>query len=156
MPRHICHKTERERANANLDAFLGPAPVKRSSGTLRSKHIVEVRDRMNRKHWDGMTPGKLVALYWLCHEKVYGVVPVEIDRATQWEIVMKVAGSMVKRHFDGDMERAITFMRWVWTREQGREQWRRENQRDGQRINWRNQFSHDFLITDWRAAGMRK
>ncbi len=156
MPRHLRRVDEKSKATARMDAFLGPTPRKRSPGVLRKKHIVEVRERMKRKDWDGMTSGKLVALYWLCHEKVYGVVPVEIDKTTAWETVMKVAGGMVKRHFDDDMERAITFMRWVWTREQEREKWRRDNGRDGQRINWRNQFSQDFLITDWRAAAMRK
>ena len=152
MPRHLRKKDD---ATKRIDAFLGPTPRKRSAGSLRAKHIEEVRERWKRKEWDGMTPGKLVALYWLCHEEVYGVVPVEIDKTGVWETAMKVAGSMVKRHFDNDIERAITFMRWVWTRERGRERWRRENKRDGQRINWKNQFSQDYLITDWRAAAMR-
>lgn len=152
MPRHLRKKDD---ATKRMDAFLGPTPRKRSAGTLRTKHIAEVRDRWKRKEWDGMTAGKLVALYWLCHEEVYGVVPAEIDKANIWATAMMAAGSMVKRHFDDDIERAITFMRWVWTREQGREKWRRENKRDGQRINWKNQFSQDYLITDWRAAAMR-
>ncbi len=156
MPRHIRQVTEKSEATARIDSFLGKAPRKRSSGALRKKHIEEVSDRMKRKDWSGMTPGKLVALYWLCHEKVYGMTPVEIDKTAPWETVMKVAGAMVKRHFDGDMERAITFMRWVWTREAEREKWRRANKRDGMRINWRTQFSQDYLITDWRAAAMRK
>ena len=155
MPRHIRRVTEKSEATARMDAFVGKTPRKRSSGVLRKKHIEEVRERMNRKDWDGMTAGKLVALYWLCHEQAYGVAPLELDRTTTWETAMKVAGSMVKRHFDDDMERAITFMRWVWTREKGREKWRRDNKRDGQRINWKNQFSQDYLITDWRAAAMR-
>lgn len=153
MPRHL--RTKDSHASARMDAMLGPVPRKRSPGLLRTKHIAEVSDRMARKEWDGMTPGKLVALYWICHEKVYGVVPLELDRAVTWETAMKVAGSMVKRHFDDDMERAITFMRWVWTREQRQEQWRRDNKREGRRINWKNQFSQDYLITDWRAAAMR-
>lgn len=142
-------------ADGVMKSFVGKGSPKTSVGTRRSQHIAEVRERMKRKDWEGMTPGKLVALYWLCHEKVYGVVPVEIDTAAAWERAMKVAGAMVKRHFDSDMERAITFMRWVWTREAEREEWRRSNNRDGQRLNWRNQFAQDFLITDWRAAAMR-
>lgn len=158
MPRHL-RKNDRTDAAARLTAFLGPEPKKypkRIPRTLRVKHIEEVRDRMKRKEYVGMTPGKLVAMYWVCHEKVYGVVPVEIDNSAAWKTAMLRAGSMVKRHFDGDMERAITFMRWVWTREQKNEEWRRANNRDGRRISWQNQFSHDFLITDWRAAGMRR
>ncbi len=157
MPRHLRKVSNgRAEAIARMDAFVGSTPRKRSSGVLRKKHIEEVRGRMKTKDWDGMTSGKLVALYWLCHEKVYGVVPVELDRTTAWETAMKVAGSMMKRHFDEDIERAITFMRWVWTREADREKWRRDNQKDGQRINWRNQFAQDYLITDWRTAAMRK
>ena len=153
MPRHL--RSKADSANARMDAMLGPAPKKRSSCTLRTKHIAEVRERMLRKEWNGRTPGKMVAMYWLCHEKVYGVPPLELNKTTAWQTAMKMAGGMVKRHFDDDMERAITFMRWVWTSEAEREKRRRENKRDGQRLNWKNQFSQDYLITDWRAAAMR-
>lgn len=156
MPRHIKSRIGEKTQPADIDKFLGKAPRKRSAGSLRKKHIEEVAERMRRKDWDGMTPGKLVALYWICHEMVYGHPPVEIDKVSAWEIAMKAAGSMVRRHFDGDIERAITFMRWVWTREQEREKWRRENKRDGQRLTWRNQFTQDFLISDWLTAGERR
>ncbi|MGB1142426.1 MAG: hypothetical protein ACPG1A_16115, partial [Halioglobus sp.] len=54
-------------AKARIDAFLGPAPKPRrtSAGSRRKAHIEEVRGRMARKDWEGMTAGKLVALYWL-------------------------------------------------------------------------------------------
>lgn len=164
MPRYLKSRAgdraraEAESASARITAFVG-APKRKSrpsAGQRRKEHIAEVQDRMQRKDWDGLTPGKLVALYWLCHERVYATAPVEIDKAATWTIVMKHAGTMVQKHFDGDIDRAITFMRWVWTREQEREQWRRANGKGGRRITWQNQFVHDHLISDWRAAAMRR
>ncbi len=162
MARHLKSRasdTDDTKAKAAMDAFTGPPTTKRnraSTGSRRKQYIEEVRDRMARKDWSGVTPGKLVALYWCCHEKVYGVVPVELDKASTWETAMKRAGLMVKQHFDNDMERAITFMRWTWTREAEREEWRRANTKQGRRITWQNQFIHDHLITDWRAEAMRR
>lgn len=164
MPRHIKSRAgdkaraEAADAGARIEAFVGPATKRKSrpsAGARRQEHIVEVRDRIKRNDWDGLTPGKLVALYWVCHERVYDTTPVEIDKASTWTIVMKHAGTMVARHFDGEMDRAITFMRWVWTREREREQWRRSNGKQGRRITWQNQFVHDHLISDWRAAAAR-
>lgn len=142
-------------AQTALDAFVGPARPKKSAGSSRKRHIAEVAERMESKSWDGLTAGKLVALYWLCHERVYGTVPIELDKASTWEMAMKGAGLMVKQHFDGDVQGAVTFMRWVWTREQEYEDWRRKNNKHGRRITWQNQFRHDHLISDWRAAAMR-
>lgn len=146
-------------AQAALDSFVGPtrgAKKKKGVGSRRAKYIEEVADRMKRKDWEGMTAGRLVALYWLCHERVYGTVPVELDKATTWETAMMGAGRMVTDHFDGDVQRAVVFMRWVWTREAGYEDWRRKNSKFGRRITWQNQFRHDHLISDWRAAAMRQ
>lgn len=163
MPRRLIKKRAAEdvdKAAANIAAFVG-SPSKRkssrpSAGSRRKQYIEEVRERMKRKNWEGMTAGKLVALYWLCHERVYGVTPVEIDKASTWTSAMKQAGSMVQKHFDGDVDRAITFMRWCWTRELEREKWRRDNGKEGRRLSWQNQFIHHHLITDWRAAAMRR
>ncbi len=145
--------------HASLEGFLGSAkPRKRASaGTRRNDYIAEVRTRMQTKDWTGMTAGKLVALYWLCHERVYGTPPVELNKAKIWEMAMMAAGTMVRDHFDGDVQVAIRFMRWVWTREQSREDWRRKNNTTtGRRISWHNQFKHHYLVTDWRTEKVRR
>jgi len=154
--KHRAGESPPTEAQVALDAFVGPPRSRKSAAPRRKQHIEEMTERMKRKSWEGITPGKLVALYWLCHQRVYGVVPAELDKAPTWRSAMQGAGSMVKRHFDGDVQRAIIFMRWVWTQEQSREEWRRANNKSGgRRISWQNQFHHDYLISDWRAAAMR-
>jgi hypothetical protein len=139
-----------------MDDFCGPAPKRRSSpGSARKRHIAEVKERLPKKDWKGMTPEKLVALYWVCHEQVYGMPPVELDRPRMWTGAMSAAKRMVRDHFDDDMDKAMSFMKWVWNREQEIEEWRRRKNKVGRRIKWRTLFVYDELITDWRAAMMR-
>jgi hypothetical protein len=115
-----------------------------------------MRERVTARDWKGLTAGKLVALYWVFHEHVYGTIPAELDRATVWTMAMKCAGGMVRDHFDGDVEMAVRFMRWVWHREIGKEKWKREKNIQGtKRITWQNQFRHDYLVSDWRAEKSR-
>ena len=142
-----------------MQSFIGSASKRkkrRYPGSNRATHIAEVRERITRQNWKDMKVGRLVALYWICHEKIYGVVPAEIDKTAVWEQVMKAAGGMVKNEFDGDMQQAIEFMRWVWTDEARKENWRRANHKPAGRIKWQNQFLHGYLISDWRAAVMRR
>lgn len=123
---------------------------------VRQVRIEEVRERMRCDDWDGAASIALVPLYWCCHEKVYGTHPAELDNSRAWTSAKLAAGNMVKRQFDGDMHRAIVFMRWVWTKEQDREQWARRNEKPSRRLSWQNMFWHDFLITDWRVAAARQ
>jgi hypothetical protein len=105
--------------------------------------------------WQGVTAGQLVALYWVCHVKLYGVAPAELEAATTWSNAMKCAGSMVAKQFDGDVQRAVHFMRWTWLREREREEWRKARKIDGKRLTWQQQFIYLNLVTDWRAAKVR-
>ena len=150
-------------ATASIDNFIGTpeerAKVKKkksSPGSRRKEYIAEVEQRVISKDWTGMTAGKLIALYFVCHVKVYGIEPAELNRAATWETAMMAAGGMVRDHFEGDVQVAIKFIRWTWTRENEKEQWRRKNDKGGRRITWVNQFRHDYLVSDWRAEKMRK
>lgn len=144
-------------AELALSAFVGPVKKgrKKSPGSHRKAHIEQVTDMVKHRDYADMTPGRLVALYWLCHERVYGVAPTELNTAAAWNRAMKSAGKMVAEHFDGDVQRAVVFMRWVWNDERRKEEWRRANKRNGRRITWQGQFVRDYLITDWRASVMR-
>ncbi len=143
---------------AQMKDFVGKEPPKRSPGASRSqreRHIEEVRERIRTKEWDGLTAGKLVALYWIVHKEVYECYPVELDKAVIWTRAMQAAGKMVNHHFDGDVQRALTFMRWVWHEEERIEEWRKRSGAHGS-ISWKNQFYHDYLITKWRQAAARR
>ena len=144
---------------ATMDDFLGPTKPKRKkfAGSARKGHIEEMRERVRLKDYKGVTPGRLVAMYWVAHETVYGVTARELDNARTWEIAMRCAGKMVKVEFDGDVGRAVDFMVWTWADEQRVEKWRIANEKNGRRITWQNQFIHNHLVTNWlRAVASRK
>ena len=115
--------------------------------------------------WDAANPSKvpelMVALYIVCHEKAYGVRPIEIT-----SLVFPVAVSMARKllqsqfsdkmHEYGDTHAMVEFIRWVWTREIAREKWRRVNRPESDtRISWKVQFTESYLITDYRIAQAR-
>ena len=146
-----------------LEGFIGTAEQRQkaskrrkpSPGARRKEYIAEVERRIAEQDWSGTKSGLLVALYWSCHVKVYGVVPAELDSASTWTTAMKAAGNLVNFQFGGDVQMAIKFMRWLWTREQGREQWRRKSQISGGRITWVRQFCRFESVSDWRADKVR-
>jgi hypothetical protein len=109
----------------------------------------EVQCMWNAKIWTKATPVHFVALYIVFHEKVYGVFPAEMNPATRFLAVMQAA-LLLKSQFNGDPLAMATFMTWVWTRETGREKWRKEHKRSGATLGWRLQFG-PTLVTQWRV-----
>lgn len=126
------------------------------SKSRRTELIAEIEQRIAAQDWSNVTPSLLVALYWSCHTKVYGIEPREIDTTSKWVTAVKMASSFIKTQFDDDAQLAVRFMRWLWTREQQREQWRRQNQRSGMRITWYQQFGRYEYVSDWRADKVRR
>ena len=105
--------------------------------------------------WDAATGMHLVALYEFCHREVYGVEPLELGAdAKAWYSASSAAERLVKNFFEGDYGRCVSFVHWIWRREEGREKWRREQNRDGGRIGWRLQFSAS-AVSDYRVHGAR-
>lgn len=151
-------KDAHQEATDRLNDFVGSDKPRRARGFDKQRRtgiIDEVRGRMKLADWRGMSAGRLVGLYWICHEMVYGVPPGELNNTTNWRNAMLAAGKMVTVHFDGDVYRAVEFMQWVWTREKGREEYRRKTEAPGFRITWKYQFTRENLITDWRASLFR-
>jgi len=126
------------------------------SKARRTELIAEIEKRIALQDWSNITPSLLVALYWSCHLKVYGITPAEIDSTSKWATAVKMAASFIKTQFDGDVQMTVRFMRWLWTREQTREQWRRQQQRSGMRITWYQQFGRYEYVSDWRADKVRR
>lgn len=155
-----------------LESFIGDAATRQKASKARSyaesyrkkstpkaqreKVLAEVERRISEQDWSSPTPALLVGLYWSCHEKVYGIPPLELDTAKAWARATMQAKRMVKVYFDDDVHQALIFMRWLWVREQGREQYRRQtNSPSTFRITWYVQFCRAEAISDWRADQMR-
>lgn len=113
--------------------------------------IAEARCEMDlmsdQRDWSRARGEHLVALYCWCHEQVYGVEPALPVKA--WQEGARLAVEFAARHFQGDLERVVDFMRWTWKREKEREEWRRSHNRDGGRIGLRLQFG-DALMPDYK------
>lgn len=123
----------------------------------------ETQAMIDSGEWSECTPRHLVALYDLMHMQIYGVEALmssterheavlrmgsfvrrafgtAIDccdrRQTSHEapktLTCKTCGADVPTRANTDP--AIDYFRWLWTREMGREKWRRENDRDGERL----------------------
>jgi len=104
--------------------------------------------------WDGAGGLHLVVLYEFLHREVYGVEALELDAKTR-RMATSAAKSLTEKFFGGDYGATVSFMRWAWQREQGREEWRRANGREGGRLGWPLQFSAR-LVSDYRLDGERK
>ncbi len=113
----------------------------------------ETTEFVKSRDWSTATARHFVALYSLLHFRVYGVECLELGPTDRLRAA-GAAGRMLKAHFDNDAEEMAAFMHWVWTREQAREQWRRENGGEGGRIGWLFQFNGKML-TDYKLAQAR-
>jgi len=100
--------------------------------------------------WTEARPGHFVALYAMGHAKAYGVPPLELTPPARMGAAAMVA-KLLRDSFGGEPQRLYAFVRWVWTREREREEWRRANNREGRRVSWQLQFGKLFL-TDYALA----
>lgn len=129
-----------------------PLPTKRLFGDAKVKAEMEAMAASGE--WDGASGHHFVALYEFLHRTVYGV-EADIDRKSR-AFANAAAGRMLAKDFDGDATKAMLFVKWVWRREESREEWRRANRRDGQRIGWRLQFCFGSLVADYRVHCARQ
>lgn len=148
-------KPERKSAKTLTEFMQAPPKRMRPETYLEKaeKARGQVREMCGSGDWSGAVGLHLVALYEFLHREVYGVEPLELD-ARAWFLAQGTAGRMVERYFGGDCGACVSFVRWAWRREQEREEWRRRNNRDGQRIGWRLMFSA-ALVSDYRVHGKR-
>lgn len=112
------------------------------SSLLRAKELIEKGD------WEKFRPKDLVALYAILHERVYGVLPLEV--LPHYKDALLAAGSLVKREFKGSTPATIDFIQWTWKRAAARAG------NSDFRIGWRYQFRSAALLTDYRVYLSRK
>lgn len=127
-----------------------PKTIRPVGPALRDRLATEVQNRIRTGDWKGAGPQHLVALYRECHAQVYRVRPLELDDGREFAFASLEAGRMLGRDFGGSVERAIEFVRWTWTREREREEWRIREGKSGSSIGWRLQFSAK-LVTQYRV-----
>lgn len=142
---------------AALNTWATKKPKALKSKTVSDRTMRKAADEaefcMRTGEWAAARPLHFVALYAHLHERVYGAAPLELG-PTERLHAAGMAAQMLKKHFGHQAAEMAEFMRWVWTREQGREKWRRDNDRPGGRIGWRFQFNGS-LLTDYRVDQAR-
>jgi hypothetical protein len=148
-------------ASRELDGFFlaggvpkKKAPAKKGPKACAKHHAVArelAATRAASRKWDDAFAQELVGLYSLLHERVYGVIPDELDGPAYFAAVAAAGRTMTTL---GSAEKVFEFIRWTWKREDHREQKRRDEHADGSRIGWRLQFA-PAMITDYRVAQER-
>jgi hypothetical protein len=135
-----------------------PSEARRSGSGIATDSMRRASDELDRMiandDFAPCTAIHLVALYLKLHVKVYGIEAIDCGPSDRTAAAGRAA-VMIRENFDGSGEAAVEFLRWTWTREKDRENFRRANRRSGNRITWRLQFSSSLLI-DYRLDLARK
>lgn len=125
----------------------------------RNRFSSEVASMVRGRDWDrqgnDLKAGHLVCLYAWCHGEIYRVQPSELDDGKEFALASIHVRGFADKEFRGDLVEAVRFVQWTWKREEGREKWRLQNGKSGQRIGWRLQFSSS-LVTDYRIDLARR
>jgi hypothetical protein len=155
MARRLLYAPDETAAMALADLVKAGQPKKRSYSVGIAKAREELDDLIAHGEYEKMKPKHLVALWMRCHEKVYGVTPVEPAKSLVW--ATNAAKKLVNDEFGGSVVAAVEFMRWTWQREQWRET---KAKHDGEvrvgNIGWRIQFVLRYLLTDYRIDRARR
>lgn len=135
----------------------GPRKHSTPNEKTYEKKLAGVRRMVKADDWGAARPETMVLLYAWLHEETYGVRPMELWVGARWSNACKMAGSLSRRVFDGDLKAQIEFIRWVWGREAGRYLSGGKINGSRRRISWHDQFSGGWLLTDYLAetAGKR-
>lgn len=155
MPRRPRYLDATE-AQAALADFVGTRRPKRPRAARPEKVRAEAAAMIVSNDFAAATPHHLVALYEDCHLRVYGALPGELA-GQAWLGAASAAAKLVRDEFEGDVAKAIEFVRWTWWREREREQRSRTR---GEvrtfRVGWRLQFQARGLLTDYRVEMLRR
>lgn len=98
----------------------------------RHKEALEMEESGD---WERATAQHFVALYAILHERVYGIKPLELNDSTRSKAAIMIARSL-KDHFGSDPTLMAAFIGDQWNEERATEKWRRENKREGGRLDW--------------------
>ena len=106
--------------------------------------------------WSEAKPRHFVALWAMCHERVYRATALGELAGIGWRASVKAAADMHRDEFGGDGDEMAGFVRWCWLREEGKDRWCRERGFERRtRLTWRAQFGGTALA-DYRVELARK
>lgn len=105
--------------------------------------------------WESASGRSFVGLYALCHRLTYGVDAVELEDRQTLQNATRAAAKALHVHFADDKSELVEFVKWVWEREKGRDQWAAQNGRARNRLGIRLQFA-PALVTDYRVDQQRR
>src|SRR3974390_61418 len=152
------HSAAAESFDRMGEAGAGRIERRRSRGfKLSLRNIDKARTEMDEMSstgdWSSARGVHLVALFAWLHLGVYQVECGDLD-AGEWARASAIAQRFCAESFGGDFNACVEYVRWCWSREVGREKWRRENGRSGGRLSCGLVFSNR-LLTDYRIDKSR-
>lgn len=105
--------------------------------------------------WTAARAVHFVALYAWCHEQVYGVAPAELTTGKAGARIRlqatSAAARMLTQEFAGRPKAMAGFLRWVWQREKGREEWAARTGAQRGRVTWYKQFEERTMLTEFKV-----
>lgn len=144
-------------------AFIGEAKPKpqgprKSHGawtaTLEQfkKAGLDATERMQTGNWEEAHPLTFLALFNLCHERMYGVEALEIKEATKRKTLMFSVYQVIKEQFNDDCDEYAEFVRWLFEERERKDQWiRSKGDKTCVRINaW--SLTKLSLIADYKVS----
>ena len=161
IPSELFSDTEEatKKAKRDLQSFAPPRKQRGKKESLTPGEWAKAKLRaaqfMEHADWTEAWPRDFVAAYAMLHKEIYGVDPVELTPEMQYRAAACM-GNLLGKEFHDDKNLFAEFMRWTWTREEGREKWRRANNKPGGRITWQAQFLVGSALSDWRLDHVRR
>lgn len=144
----------------NMDEFLKGRSGRQAGKRLQEEQVriatrQQVCSMMESGDWSEAESKHLIGLFIVLFERVYGVPCSELSGPSRF-YAAKQAGELLEERFDGDAGAMVHYMRWAWEREAEREQWRRQNRRDGATMNWRWMFAPGKTLDEYTLAQARR
>lgn len=127
-----------------------PSASKRTISNYRDQS----QEFLDGGEWDTARPAHFVGLFLVLFEYVYKIGPTLVG--DDWRGAVSSASRMLRVEFSDDNDKFVDYMRWLWARESGREEWRREHGKPGRVLSWRNVFSGSTMVTEYKIDTMRK
>lgn len=148
---------ERSAAAKELARWAGKRPaLTRVNAAGLEESLTEAAAMMSSAEWGDAKPRHFVALWAMCHERVYKASAVGELAGLGWRAAVKAAAVMLRDEFEGEAQRMAEYVRWCWLREEGKERWCKERGYARRaRVTWRHQFG-SAMLADWRVEMARK
>lgn len=137
-----------------VDQFAPMRPERKPRLTFNRKRVrQELLDIQAREAWHELQPSHFVLLHIALHKWCYSVEPVLTN--SDLAKAESAARRMLAEEFNGDVAVMVDYVRWVWSDEREREQWRRTNSRGGGVLSWFDVFAARRRLTEYRVYRSR-